>query len=91
MTESCQKKVSQFTDEEASLLLKVTIDYRSQCIAKGPKDWEAPKNKYSDLLQRYVVAYPEDPDPISFPNGENPTAVFTKEKNQKNKTTLRLA
>ena len=48
-----------WTDDEAELLLNVTIDYKTKKAAVSV-DWESVKSKYSDILQAFLAALPDN-------------------------------
>ena len=50
-----------WTDDEVELLLSVTVDYKTKKAAESV-DWESVKSKYSDILQEFLAAIPENAD-----------------------------
>ncbi|XP_062381081.1 uncharacterized protein LOC134069200 [Sardina pilchardus] len=54
-----QKKNSFFswTDDEVELLLRVTLDYKTQKALENI-DWDSCVTKYGDILQRFITEYP---------------------------------
>ena len=48
-----------WTDDEAELLLNVTIDYKTKKAAVSV-DWESVKSKYSDILQAFLASLPDN-------------------------------
>ena len=48
-----------WTDDEVKLLLNVTIDYKTKKVAVRV-DWESVNSKYSDILQAFLAALPDN-------------------------------
>ena len=48
-----------WTDDEAELLLSVTLDYKVQQLAEGTA-WESVKTKYEEILKLYKNELPEN-------------------------------
>ena len=54
------KKDSQWTDDEAELLLNVSYDYKTMKAGENT-DWESVKSKYEDILERFKAKLPDEP------------------------------
>ena len=52
-----------WSDDEAELLLKVTIDYKT---SKENVDWESCQTKYQDILDKYLEQYPSPEEAIAL-------------------------
>jgi len=55
-TDNEAKSSFKWTDDEAELLLRVTLDYKASKAGEGT-DWESVQSKYSDILNRMLEEF----------------------------------
>ena len=54
-----------WSDDEAELLLKVTIDYKTSKAMENV-DWESCQTKYQDILDKYLEQYPSPEEALAL-------------------------
>ena len=65
-----RKEQFSWTDDEAELLLNVTLEYKTEKIVNC-EDWESIRSKYADIWERFntqLTAIVEEKTPGDFPH-----------------------